>query len=134
MPKYGATHKDKHPKEITRDFITKETDQEYARVTKVLGDCRFKLQCNDGIERIGHARGLMRKRRIMIDQNDVLLVGLRTFENSKCDIILKYSQDEIRKLVNLKAITISENNGFVQPVNNMNEDEDEDVGFTFEDI
>jgi translation initiation factor 1A len=124
MPKYGATHKNKNIKEFKRDFITKEDQQEYARVTKVLGDCRFKLYCYDGIERIGHARGQMQRYKIMINLNDILLVGLRTFEESKCDIIMKYTPDEVRKL------NISEQTNNPEQPNIDNDDN----GFTFEDI
>ena len=38
----------------------KEENEEYAKVISALGNCRFKIQCSDGIERIGTVRGNMR--------------------------------------------------------------------------
>jgi translation initiation factor 1A len=126
MAKFGSTHKQKVIKEPPRDFITKELDQEYAKVTQVLGDSRFKLECQDGVQRIGHVRGILRKRRIMIGLNDTVLVGLRSFEKDKCDIIIKYTPEEVRKLIEINEISSSDTKN--------NDETIEDSGFTFNDI
>ena len=86
-----------------KDFIVKESDQEYAKVIKVLGSCNFELQCQDGITRMGHIRGKMRKR-VWVNENDTVLVGLRDFQDNKCDIIHKYSLDEVKRLNNLNEV------------------------------
>ena len=75
---------------IERTFILKEPDQEYATVVKTLGDGRFELSCNDGITRLGHIRGKMR-RRVWIHPTDVVLVSMRDFDDNKVDIIHKYT-------------------------------------------
>ncbi len=44
-----------------------------------------------------HIRGTMRKK-IWINQGDIILVSLRDFQKDKGDVILKYSADEARSL------------------------------------
>lgn len=81
----------------TRDLQYKTDGQEYAKIIKVNGDCRFDCLCIDGKIRLGHIRGSLKKRsRIVL--NDIVLVSLREFQDRKCDIILQYKSDEIRKL------------------------------------
>merc|ERR1719229_1609482 len=53
--------------------------------------------CLDGMERIGKIRGKMRHRQ-RIRPGDWVLVSLRDFQDKKCDIILKYADDEVRNL------------------------------------
>lgn len=112
---------------INRDIQFKEDGQAYAKVVKVLGDCRIELDCYDGIKRIGHIRGAMRYR-TWISVGDVVLIGYREFQDSKCDVILKYTNDELKKLINhseIKGETNKETD---------NKENDEECGFTFEDI
>ena len=59
-----------------------------AEVIEILGDGRYKLNCDDGINRIGLARGTMR-RRAWIQIGDKVVIHLREFETYKCDIISK---------------------------------------------
>merc|ERR1712205_138371 len=82
-----------------RELIFKEDGQEYAQVLTMLGGGRLEAQCFDGIKRLCGIRGKMRKR-VWISQGDIVLVGLRDFQDEKADVILKYSADEAR---NLKA-------------------------------
>ena len=117
----------------------KGPDQEYALVTAVLGDRRFRVKCSDGINRIAHARGNMRKR-VWIMAADVVLIALREYQDDKCDIILKYTSDEVRKLQNRdeipKGLFESETKkptGFQQQ-DGKEEDEEATAGFTFDEI
>ena len=106
MPKnkFGGNKAKKGKNYISeKDFIVKEPDQEYAKVVKVLGSCNFELMCEDGATRMGHARGKMRKK-IWINENDTVLVGLRDFQDNKCDIIHKYSEDEVKRLNNINEV------------------------------
>ena len=57
----------------------------------------MEIQCCDGVKRIGHIRGKMRKRN-WIANGDVILVSIRDYEPEKCDVIDKYTEEEIRKL------------------------------------
>jgi translation initiation factor 1A len=80
-----------------RELQFKEEMQEYGQTVRLLGDSRLEIQCLDGAKRMGHIRGTMR-RRVWIAQGDVVLVALREHEKDKCDVILKYTEDEVRKL------------------------------------
>lgn len=81
----------------TKHVDKKMEDQEYGQVTKLLGNCRLEVSCFDGVNRLCHIRGSMRKK-VWINVNDVVLVSLREFEPSKADIIYKYEIPEINYL------------------------------------
>jgi len=97
--KGGKKHKrgKKQKFEESRELQFKEDGQEYAQITKKLGNGRFRLQCFDGKERMGVIRGAMR-RRVWVNEGDIILVGLRDFQDDKADIILKYTDSEARNL------------------------------------
>jgi len=82
---------------MKRELVFREDGQEYAQVTKMLGNGRLKAMCFDGVERLCHIRGKLRKK-VWIAQSDIVLVGLRDYQDAKADVILKYSPDEARNL------------------------------------
>eukprot|EP01147_Barroeca_monosierra_P005275 gene5275-7052_t len=107
-----------------RELVFKEDGQEYATVTRMLGNGRCELNCFDGVTRLGNIRGTMRKK-VWISKDDIILVGLRDFQDSKCDIILRYTTDEARNLIK---------NGQLPPDTRLNEgaddnDEGDDIVF-----
>jgi len=83
-----------------RELVMKEQGQEYAQVSKVLGNCRIEAVCFDGHTRMCHVRGKFRKK-VWINKDDIVLVGLRDYQDGKADIIHKYTAEEAR---NLKAL------------------------------
>lgn len=89
--------------ENKRELLLKEPGQEYAKITKILGNCRAEVYCFDDVIRLSHFRGAFRKR-VWIEMNDIVLVGLRDYENAKCDVIHKYLPEEIRHLSYLNEI------------------------------
>ncbi|KAJ2784839.1 Translation initiation factor 1A [Coemansia javaensis] len=107
-----------------RELQFKGEDQEYGVATKTLGNCRMEVTCIDGKKVIAHIRGAMRKK-VWVNLGDHVLVALRDFQQDRCDIILKYTEDEVTILRNLgqipeKAIALDANQ------------EDEDGLVTFE--
>ena len=80
-----------------RELIFKQKDQEYAQILKMLGNGRCDAYCFDGIRRLCHIRGKMRKR-IWINVGDIVLIGKREFQDSKGDIIQKYFPEEAKNL------------------------------------
>ena len=80
-----------------RELVFKEDGQEYAQVAKMLGNGRLEAVCFDGVKRLCHIRGKLRKK-VWINQSDIILVGLRDYQDAKADVILKYSADEARNL------------------------------------
>merc|ERR1712109_223218 len=75
--------------------------------------------CFDGTKRLCHIRGKLRKRQ-WINAQDIILVGLRDYQDQKADVIMKYNSDEARRLKNLGHLPDSVNIEF---------DQDQDQGF-----
>lgn len=82
---------------VKRELLFKEVDQEYGIVVKMLGKCNMDIECADGVKRIGHVRGSMRKK-VWVNMGDTVLVSLRDFQDQKADIIHVYNSDEVRCL------------------------------------
>jgi len=80
-----------------RELVFKEDGQEYAVVTKMVGNGWVEAACCDGEKRLAHIRGAFRKK-VWITQGDLVLLGLRDYQDSKADVILKYTPDEARSL------------------------------------
>lgn len=89
----GKNESDKEKRELT----FKEDGQEYAQVVKMLGNGRLEALCFDGERRLAHIRGKLRKK-VWINQGDIILLSLRDYQNEKGDVILKYNADEARSL------------------------------------
>lgn len=127
--KKGKKMKSNNESETNRELVFKNIEQlqEYAQVVKILGNCRCELYCFDGITRLGHIRGTMRKK-VWIKGSDVVLVSLREYEKSKCDIIYLYKTNEVKSLKYYgelpENVKINENEA---------EKEEEDIGIDFED-
>ena len=100
---------------------------EYGQVLRMLGNGRCEVYCFDGKNRLAHIRGKMRKKvwvsavsakaktlynrqvrsphpfihlSTIHTQGDIVLLGMRDYQEDKVDIIHKYNADEAR---NLKA-------------------------------
>ena len=122
----------KNEGEEKRELIFKEDGQEYAQVIRMLGNGRLDAQCIDGVKRLCHIRGKMRKK-VWVSTGDIILVGLRDFQDEKADVILKYNADEARSLKAYGELpdTIRVN----ETQNDFNDEANEnDAFFDFEDI
>lgn len=93
----------KRQPEGDRELYFKDEAQEYAQILRLLGDSRLEVQCMDGVKRMAHIRGKMRKK-VWMACGDIVLVALREYEKDKCDIVHKYNEEEVRKLKQLKEI------------------------------
>merc|ERR1711964_560198 len=83
--------------EAKRELVFKDESQEYAQVVRMLGNGRLEALCFDGEKRLAHIRGKLRKK-VWINQGDIILLSLRDYQDEKGDVILKYSADEARSL------------------------------------
>ncbi|KAG7672949.1 hypothetical protein Ndes2526B_g08525 [Nannochloris sp. 'desiccata'] len=122
----------KNDNDDKRELIFKEDGQEYAQVLRMLGNGRLEAHCMDGVKRLCHIRGKMRKK-VWVNTGDIVLVGLREYQDEKADVILKYMADEARSL---KAYGELPDNVRVNDTDAFNEDEggsDEDL-VDFEDV
>lgn len=123
MPNYTGGSKHKKFKKGNRSKIDNNIEKypgtEYGYITKKLGDCRFTVFCYDKKERLAHVRGKLRKK-VWINVGDICLLGLRDFQDDKCDIMQKFSNDQVNKILQKKLIdksfyneSQSQNPGFV---------------------
>lgn len=120
---------DKQERELV--FKNVEDFQEYGQVQKLLGNCRCEVLCFDGLTRLGHMRGNLRKKKIFIKMGDIVLLSIREFEVTKCDILYQYNIKESRKLKNLGEIPSSVKiNEAVDIV--ADQTEENDIGIDFE--
>ena len=125
--KGGKKHKrgKNNPNANVRELLFREDGQEYGQAIKMLGNGHVEVYCFDGVTRLGKIRGKMRKR-VWIEVNDIILVGLRDFEENRCDIMYKYNTSEAR---NLKLYGEIPTNAVVTE----NQDEESDVDIVFGD-
>jgi len=96
----------------------KEDGQEYAQIKTLKGNCRFDVFCFDGTDRMATLCGSMRKRKF-VNQNDIVLVSLRDFQDEKCDIIDVYDGSQVQALKESKHIPDSirlEENEFTEDI------------------
>ncbi|CCU99528.1 unnamed protein product [Malassezia sympodialis ATCC 42132] len=87
----------KNDSDDKRELVFKDESQEYAQVVKMLGNGRLEAMCFDGEKRLAHIRGKLRKK-VWINNGDIILLSLREFEDGKADVIQKYTPDEARSL------------------------------------
>jgi translation initiation factor 1A len=111
-----------------KELVFKEEDQEYGQITKSLGNGYMEVTCftsSGNVQRRAHIRGNMRKR-VWMAAGDIVLVSTRGYQDSTCDIVLKYTSDEAR-LLRIKhqipdTVEI-----------NKNDEKSEDIPITFDD-
>ncbi|XP_050380991.1 eukaryotic translation initiation factor 1A isoform X1 [Argentina anserina] len=119
-----------------RELVFKEDGQEYAQVLRMLGNGRCEAQCIDNTKRLCHIRGKMHKK-VWIAAGDIILVGLRDYQDDKADVILKYMPDEARLLKAYGELPegIRLNEGIGNAIDEEDENDGEDyVEFEDEDI
>ncbi|EDO32419.1 predicted protein [Nematostella vectensis] len=111
-----------------RELVFKEDGQEYAQVVKMLGNGRLEALCFDGMKRLCHIRGKLRKK-VWINTGDIILLGLRDYQDTKADVILRYNPDEAR---NLKAYGELPENAKINDTNMFGPEEEDEI--TFDDV
>lgn len=83
-----------------RELIFKEGQEEYAKITSLLGDRRLNVMMANGVESLAVIPGKMsKKKKVWLAVDDVILVSLRDFQVNKVDVIYKYNPDEVQKLI-----------------------------------
>jgi translation initiation factor 1A len=92
--------------EVLAKLEIADKDQNYAQVISMLGDCRISLKCiinNKVVNKLGIIRGSMRKKK-WINSDDIVIVSIRDFEPSKCDVIYVYPKDRKNEILNIKSL------------------------------
>uniref|UniRef100_A0A915JP31 Eukaryotic translation initiation factor 4C n=1 Tax=Romanomermis culicivorax TaxID=13658 RepID=A0A915JP31_ROMCU len=91
----GKNENEAEKRELWREYSC--FTAEYGQVIKMLGNGRLQAYCFDGVVRLCHIRGKLRKK-TWINAGDIILVGLRDYQEKKADVIQKYNADEARNL------------------------------------
>mmetsp|Transcript_3536 Transcript_3536/g.8357 ORF Transcript_3536/g.8357 Transcript_3536/m.8357 type:complete len:142 (-) Transcript_3536:265-690(-) len=121
--------------EEKRELEFRDDGQQYAKVLKMLGNCRVEAYCYDGVKRLCHIRGNMRKK-VWVVAGDIVLVAPREFEDDKADIIHKYNTEEAMKLKQFgelpETAKISETGADIE--DGGGDDDDGDFEFDVDDI
>ncbi|KAJ3428043.1 eukaryotic translation initiation factor 1a [Anaeramoeba flamelloides] len=116
-----------------RQLVEAGEGQVYAIIEKVLGDCRLKVNCFDGITREAHIRGKLR-RRVWMGVGDYVLVEVREYQPTKSDVLVKYTDDEVRELKQKGEIPVKKNKGFSFQKSSGEENENEKSSSDSEEI
>jgi len=114
--------------DVKRELTFAEDGQQYAQVVKMLGNGRLEALCFDGVRRLAHIRGKLRKK-VWINTGDIILLSLRDYQDAKGDVILKYSADEARSL---KAYGELPEHAKLNETDATGPGDDGDCGFTFD--
>lgn len=95
------------------DYLQVSTNEleQYACVTKVLGNGMCEIYTNNNVRLIGHIRNKMKGRNIrnnLVTTSSIVLVGLREWESipKNCDILCVYDDRELDKLISMPNIDI----------------------------
>ena len=88
-----------------KELILKDPkeNENYGLVKGAKGNGRFDIETPDGNVIMGVLAGKHR-RRMWINSGDIVLVGIWDFQEEKCSILHKYSEDHVQKLVEKKEI------------------------------
>ena len=96
----------------------------------MLGNGRLEAYCFDGQKRLCHIRGKMRKK-VWVNAGDIILVGLRDFQDGKSDVILKYNSEEAR---NLKAYGELPESAKINQTDMEGDGDEEEIPFDFDEV
>ena len=89
-----------HRQEKKREMVYPEEGQEYGFVQDMLGNGRVSVYCQDGNKRMGRICGSMRKykKKTIIQMGDIILISRRDYEDTKVDVVYKYTYEEANYL------------------------------------
>lgn len=107
---------------ISRDLIYKQEGQVYSLINKMLGNGRMLCKCDDGKERLIIIPGKLRKR-VWMSPGDLILVGLRDYQDDKGDALHLYDKNEVNKLIKYGELPDIFADMFNNNVENNSEDE-----------
>ena len=83
--------------------ILKDDETEYAKVLERKGGPYLSVRLLSGETVMGIIRGKMR-RRVWMAVNDIILIGIRDFQEGKVDVLHKYPEEHVRQLVEMGEI------------------------------
>jgi len=84
----------KSEKDIRDSMTLPRGNEVLGIVTKILGQKRMMVTCQDGCKRICRIRGKMRRRH-WVRRGDAVLVSPWDFQSEKGDILFRYTRNQI---------------------------------------
>uniref|UniRef100_A0A2K6RBP1 Eukaryotic translation initiation factor 4C n=1 Tax=Rhinopithecus roxellana TaxID=61622 RepID=A0A2K6RBP1_RHIRO len=72
-----------------RELVFKEDGQEYAQVIKMLGNGRLEAMCFDGVKRLCHIRGKLRKKLKSMKLIHLVLEMMMKFSSMTSEMMMK---------------------------------------------
>ena len=123
--KFKRIKKDSSDNEVTKIIYPENEgiEQSFATVIDPLGSRRFRVKLNPPLNyesikdfdiakyiepKMGHLRGKIR-RNTWVRRGDIVLVSIRSFEKDKVDIILKYTDDQEKKIKSQGLMMVVDN-------------------------
>jgi len=88
----------------TREVVKPIEGEVICVVKKLFGGEHVQVICTDGKERLGRIPGKLKKK-VWIREGDVVLAAPWDFQPNKCDIVYRYTESEVRRLVEDKVIS-----------------------------
>ncbi|HUU74600.1 MAG TPA: translation initiation factor eIF-1A [Methanoregulaceae archaeon] len=86
--------------EIIRARLPNKRNHEiFAQAELMMGANHIRVRCFDGITRMGRIKGKIKKR-VWIREGDILVVIPWSFQDTKCDIIYRYTGPQVEWLRN----------------------------------
>lgn len=103
-------------------IIFRETSEgeEYGKVIKLLGNGRLYCKLKDGTEQLCIIPGKMKKKKIWVRMDSIVLIAIRDYQPDKGDIIHVYSPSQIEILKKNNELPIN----FYENYNEDNNNED----------
>lgn len=127
--KAGKNRKTKGDLQEKRDLVEPDLNcQVFGVIEKALGSRFFDVRCLDGEMR----RCKIRKKRMKVKKDDVVIVSLREFDDKNADIIYRYDTEEVRELQRNESLPSTESMGL--PKESKENENDNDCAFEFDDI
>ena len=108
-PKKKKNNNTRNKKTFDIVYADKDISQEYGYVEKLYGNCHFKVISIENEERVASLSGIIRKRCKVREQDLVLMEPMGDGENTKYQIIFRYTQDQkkiLEKEGRLKKVEI----------------------------
>jgi translation initiation factor 1A len=96
--------KDRTQETSSKDIPKPGEGETICVVKKMLGGDHLIVLCVDGKERLARIPGKIRKK-MWMREGDVVLVGIWDFQPDRCDILYRYGNDEIKKLINENIVS-----------------------------
>ena len=91
--KGGKKFKKKKNIQTKNIMVFKECiEEQYAKVTKMLGNCNIEAKLLDNTTQFCVIPGSMKKKK-WIKVGDIILIAIREYQHSKADVLFVYSQN-----------------------------------------